>query len=169
MKKIILLFLLLLLSLSFLTGQNDKALDADKEAIARAALDYCEGYYEGNAARMEQALSPNLTKRGLVFSPRSGASYLLQMNAPALIEGTRTGRGNFRPSSGGSIISCWISMATRLRRGSSAPNSMITCIWPSRTANGASSTCCGGCLWEKETLNKEGGKGDHPHVVGGIP
>jgi len=93
MKKIILLFLILLISLSFLAGQNTKPTDEDKAAINRAALDYAEGYYEGNAARMEQALNPNLTKRGLVFSPRSGASYLQQMNAPALIESTRSGRG----------------------------------------------------------------------------
>jgi peroxiredoxin len=93
MKKIILLFLILLISLTFLVGQDTKATDDDKAAIARAALDYCEGYYEGNAARMEQALSPCLTKRGLVFSPRSGASSLQQMNATALIEAARAGWG----------------------------------------------------------------------------
>ena len=53
----------------------------------------CEGYYEGNAARMERALSPSLTKRGLIFSPRSGASFLQQMNAEALIEVARAGWG----------------------------------------------------------------------------
>ncbi|HSQ35128.1 MAG TPA: nuclear transport factor 2 family protein, partial [Candidatus Binatia bacterium] len=93
MKKIIILFLIVLLSLSFLAGQNVKATDDDKAAIARAALDYCEGYYEGNAARMEKALSPDLTKRGLVFSPRSGASFLQHMNAMALIEAARAGWG----------------------------------------------------------------------------
>ena len=93
MKKIILLFLIVLLSLSFLAGQNVKVADDDKAAIARAAHDYAEGYYEGNAERMEQALSPNLTKRGLVFSPRSGAQFLQQMNAPTLIASTRAGWG----------------------------------------------------------------------------
>lgn len=93
MKKIILLFLLLLISLSFLAGQNMNPADEDKAAINRAALDYAEGYYEGNAARMEQALNPNLTKRGLIFSPRNGTSYLQQMNAETLIEAARTGRG----------------------------------------------------------------------------
>ncbi len=93
MKKIIFLILILLISLSFLAGQNKKPADDDKSAINRAALDYAEGYYEGNAERMERALNPNLTKRGLVFSPRSGASYLQQMNAPTLVEGTRSGRG----------------------------------------------------------------------------
>ena len=97
MKKLILLFLIVLLSLSLLAGQNVQAADDDKAAIARAAHDYAEGYYEGNAARMEQALSPNLTKRGLVFSPRINASYLQQMNAPTLIESTRAGRGKLPP------------------------------------------------------------------------
>jgi peroxiredoxin len=93
MKKIILLFLILLVSLSFLAGQGVGTADDDKTMIAQAALDYIDGYYDGNAVRMERALSPSLTKRGLVFSPRSGVSYLQQMNAAALIDATRSGRG----------------------------------------------------------------------------
>jgi peroxiredoxin len=93
MKKIIFLLLILLVSLTFLAGQGVKTADEDKTAIARAALDYVDGYYEGDASRMERALSPNLCKRGLVFSPRSDASFLQQMNAPTLIASARTGRG----------------------------------------------------------------------------
>ena len=35
----------------------------DHKAILQVALDYIEGWYQGNAARMEQALHIKLTKR----------------------------------------------------------------------------------------------------------
>ncbi len=93
MKKIILLFLVLLISLSFLAGQNTNAVNDDKAAIARAAHDYAEGYYEGDAARMKRGISPSLSKRGFIFSARSGAAYLQQMNSETLIEAARAGWG----------------------------------------------------------------------------
>nr|HQU94346.1 nuclear transport factor 2 family protein [Pyrinomonadaceae bacterium] len=37
--------------------------DAEREAIKRTALNYAEGWYEGNADKMESALSPDLAKR----------------------------------------------------------------------------------------------------------
>jgi len=37
--------------------------DADREAVKRTALNYAEGWYEGNADKMESALSPDLAKR----------------------------------------------------------------------------------------------------------
>ena len=37
--------------------------DADREAIKRTALNYAEGWYEGNSDKMESALSPDLAKR----------------------------------------------------------------------------------------------------------
>jgi len=93
MKKFVFFLLILLLTLSFLAGQGAKTTNDDQAAINRAALDYIEGYYEGDAARMERALSPSLTKRGLIFSLRSGASYLQQMNSETLIEAARAGWG----------------------------------------------------------------------------
>lgn len=39
------------------------AVDAEQEAIRRAALDYFEGWFDGDAARMERALHPELVKR----------------------------------------------------------------------------------------------------------
>src|SRR5262249_48228671 len=40
-----------------------RASEADLAAIKQTALDYIEGYYEGNAERMERALHPELAKR----------------------------------------------------------------------------------------------------------
>ena len=60
---------------------------ADTAAITQTLLDYAEGYYGGEPARMTRALSPYLTKREL--RPRPGARPLLgEMNADTLIEGS---------------------------------------------------------------------------------
>ena len=39
---------------------------ADRDAIVATALDYYEGWFDGDAERMERALHPELAKRGLV-------------------------------------------------------------------------------------------------------
>lgn len=38
--------------------------DADREAVKQAALDYVEGVYEVNPARIERSVHPELVKRG---------------------------------------------------------------------------------------------------------
>jgi hypothetical protein len=70
--------------------------DADREAIRQAALDYIEGWYEGNAERMERALHPDLAKRIVRTNPQ-GQSQLGQMNAMGLVQGTRRGGGKETP------------------------------------------------------------------------
>ena len=70
---------------------------ADSEAIRQAALDYIEGYYEGNAARMERALHPELAKR-IVRADTTGATWLSSMGASQLIAGTRAGSGREIPA-----------------------------------------------------------------------
>jgi len=94
-------FLSLLLALVTATahaapGPAAADLEKDKAAITQAALDYAEGYYEGSAERMTRAVSPMLTKRGLVSRP-SVAPFLVQMNAEMLIEAARGGRGKLDP------------------------------------------------------------------------
>lgn len=70
---------------------------ADSTAIRRAALDYIQGWYEGDAERMERALHPQLAKRIVRSDPASGASQLNQMGAAELVEGTRAGYGRRTP------------------------------------------------------------------------
>ena len=67
---------------------------ADLAAIAQAALDYIEGFYEGDAARMERALHPELTKRIVRPDPESGCSQLVEMSALTLVQitGARANR-----------------------------------------------------------------------------
>lgn len=70
--------------------------DADREAIKRTALNYAEGWYEGNAEKMESALHPDLAKRIVRTNPQ-GQSGLGQMSALTLIQGTRAGSGKQTP------------------------------------------------------------------------
>jgi hypothetical protein len=69
---------------------------ADAAAIKQAALDYIEGWYEGNAERMERSLHPELAKR-LVDTDRNGKSRLNQMGAMTLVQFTRAGGGKKTP------------------------------------------------------------------------
>lgn len=70
---------------------------ADSEAIRQAALDYIEGYYEGDAARMERALHPELAKR-IVRADSTGTQWISSMGASQLIAGTRGGYGREIPA-----------------------------------------------------------------------
>ncbi len=56
----------------------------DASAIKQTALDYIEGWYEGNAERMERALHPELAKRIVRTNPE-GNSRLDQMSAMSLV------------------------------------------------------------------------------------
>jgi hypothetical protein len=69
----------------------------DAAAIKQAALDYIEGWYEGNAERMERALHPDLAKRIVRTDPKSGRSRLEQMSAMGLVQGVRAGYGKSTP------------------------------------------------------------------------
>jgi len=70
---------------------------ADTTAIKQTALDYIEGWYEGNAERMERALHPELAKR-IVRTNQEGNSRLDQMSAMSLVLGTRRGGGKNTPA-----------------------------------------------------------------------
>ena len=70
---------------------------SDLEPIKQTALDYAEGWYEGNAERMERALHPDLAKRTLTLDPRSGKGRISHLSALALVQGTRAGTGTKTP------------------------------------------------------------------------
>ena len=76
---------------------NANAQSANDAAIKQTALDYIEGWYEGNAERMERALHPELAKR-IVRSNPQGNSRLDQMSAMSLVLGTRRGGGKSTPA-----------------------------------------------------------------------
>ena len=71
--------------------------ETDREAIKRTALNYAEGWYEGNAEKMESALSPDLAKRIARTNPQ-GQTRLDNMTALSLVQGTRSGFGKQTPA-----------------------------------------------------------------------
>lgn len=71
--------------------------EADREAIRRTALDYAEGWYEGNADKMESSLSPDLAKR-IARTNDKNQTRLDQMTAMSLVQGARGGSGRRTPA-----------------------------------------------------------------------
>ena len=67
---------------------------ADRDAIARVARDYFEGWFEGDAARMERALHPDLAKRSPDDAPAPGE--LEKLTAREMIDATAKGVGKTR-------------------------------------------------------------------------
>ena len=65
---------------------------ADSAGIRQAALDYIEGWYEGNAERMERAVHPDLAKR-IINADQRGRSVLGHQSAMTLVQNTRRGGG----------------------------------------------------------------------------
>jgi hypothetical protein len=63
---------------------------ADSTGIRQAALDYIDGFYSGDAERMERALHPDLAKRIVRTNPANGRSGLDQMSAMTLVQITRS-------------------------------------------------------------------------------
>lgn len=65
---------------------------ADSAAIRQTALDYIEGWYEGNAERMERSLHPDLAKR-IINTDSRGRNVLGHQSALTLVQGVRRGGG----------------------------------------------------------------------------
>jgi hypothetical protein len=64
----------------------------DEQAIVAAVLDYFEGWFDGDATRMERALHPGLAKRALEDDGRS----LDETTAAWMIDATARGLGRRR-------------------------------------------------------------------------
>ena len=55
---------------------------ADRDAIVRVALDYFEGWFDGDAARIERTLHPDLAKRSPDDAPAPGELEKLTARSP---------------------------------------------------------------------------------------
>src|SRR5713101_8967420 len=97
MKMIILTLFFLVTFPSTSHAQTTAVSATDFAAIKQTALDYIEGWYEGNSERMERALHPELAKRIVTTDAQSGKSRLGQMSALTLINNVRAGGGKNTP------------------------------------------------------------------------
>jgi hypothetical protein len=96
MKKIIVIFIVLVVLIFsvFVLAENE----AEKAAIKNAALDYLEGWYDGDAMRMERALHPEFfTKRGILVNPNTGQMATPHLNAEMMIGYVKQGGGKSFP------------------------------------------------------------------------
>ncbi|HEV2736848.1 MAG TPA: nuclear transport factor 2 family protein [Longimicrobiaceae bacterium] len=89
------LLLVLALPLAFPAALHAQTA-ADSAAVRRAALDYIEGWYGGDAARMQRAVHPDLAKR-IVRTDAKGESWLSATTADGLVHSTRLGSGRDVP------------------------------------------------------------------------
>jgi hypothetical protein len=96
MRNLCLSFVVVLMALTYAPAQTTEA-NPEAAAIRQTALDYIEGWYEGNAERMERALHPELAKRIVRTNPQNNQSRLDQMSALSLVLGTRRGGGKDTP------------------------------------------------------------------------
>lgn len=71
---------------------------ADVEAVHRAALDYIEGFYEGDSTKHVRSIRPEFYKYGFYFSPDSGKYQGMQMTWPQALAFSRRVRENNRPA-----------------------------------------------------------------------
>ena len=96
MKKIIvLLVVLVVLIFSIFVLGN---IENEKAAIKNATLDYLEGWYDGDAVRMERALHPEFfTKRGILIHPNTGEMATPHLNAEMMIGYVKQGGGKSFP------------------------------------------------------------------------
>ncbi len=89
MKSIFLAIFVLSALLSPMQAQSTD----DAAAIKQTALDYIEGWYEGNAERMERSLHPDLAKR--IVTRKNTVN---NMDAKSLVDATRQGGGKDTPA-----------------------------------------------------------------------
>lgn len=71
---------------------------ADSSAIRATALDYVEGWYDGDGERMARAVHPELVKRIVVSDTATNRSVIQNMGATALVNGARRGWGKDTPT-----------------------------------------------------------------------
>ena len=87
MKKIVFLILIVLIVFLSLFVFGGEDVDAEKSAIERVAMDYIEGWYEGNGERMERALHPELVKRAMI-ADAEGKEYFQNLTKSDMVKAT---------------------------------------------------------------------------------
>ena len=106
---------------------------ASEEAlVVQAALDYVEGWFEGDAVRMERALHVELAKRSL------DGDHVRTITARQMVDSTAEGVGKRRPSCVASRSSSSGSTTASRTRPCSVPRSSTTSSSPAPTTAGRS-------------------------------
>lgn len=67
------------------------------EAIRQAAMDYVQGWYEGDVERVRRSLHPELAKRRILRDPDTGEERFRHVSEQLLVDLTRQGGGSEVP------------------------------------------------------------------------
>ena len=88
---------LVLMLATAVSGQVGAQTREDSLAIRATAEDYIGGWYDGDAARMERAIHPELAKRNIATMD-NGRSRFSNMTAMAMVQATRNRTRNPQPA-----------------------------------------------------------------------
>lgn len=83
---------------SSLGAQSGVGSEADREAVRRAALDYIEGFYEGDTAKLVRSVRPEVFKYGFHKAPDAAQYRGMQMTWPEFLAFARRVKANNRPA-----------------------------------------------------------------------
>lgn len=89
----LLAFLAIVLTVPTARGQTA----TDTTAIRKAALDYIEGWYTGDADRMAKAVHTELAKRIVATHPKTGEEVFQHQDSTSLVTATNKGYGTKIP------------------------------------------------------------------------
>jgi Putative lumazine-binding len=78
-----------------MTAMTTESTPGDEAALVGAVLDYFEGWFEGDAARMERALHPELAKRS-IGQLSSDSERLETITRRQMVDATAAGEGRRR-------------------------------------------------------------------------
>ena len=68
-----------------------------QEAIRQAAMDYVQGWYEGDVERVRRSLHPELAKRRILRDSHTGEERFRHVSQQLLVDLTRQGGGSDVP------------------------------------------------------------------------
>ena len=72
-------------------------MSSDTDQIRQTCLDYLEGWYSGDADRMQRALHADLSKKGYQILPATKRPNLVHLSAVNMVEYTRAEAGKQKP------------------------------------------------------------------------
>jgi hypothetical protein len=80
---------------------------SDREAVRRAAMDYIEGFYEGDSTKLVRSVSPEVRKNGYFRGARDSTYRASHMPYPDFMRyaaGVRAGRGGPPPNAPREVV-----------------------------------------------------------------
>jgi hypothetical protein len=93
MKKVILSVILFAVFSGFTIAKVAADSEKVKKAITETALNYIEGWYSGDAERMDKAMHKDLAKRGIMVNAGTGKTGIMPATKDQMVAWTKAGAG----------------------------------------------------------------------------